>query len=273
MPGPLKNLVGIIGNLFQVGLGGPQIKSVGARLLARDSTDTAYAALAVATPVDDLDAANKQYVDTVVTRTVVTGQFDGNSPLPLNTLTESFYVVTTSGPNASIGQLLWDNGLGIGTVTVLVSAARMIVTEQALTGGTVTFRADSVYIWDTAGSAWVNGGGTLMSGARRVIRYTVTNAASQDSAVAIPANARVLLASFLPTTPYSAGATVSVGRAGSTSLIMTTGQNVATVAGTPYVVEQDTDWGAASLAVRTTVSGAPAAGAGVVLVEYCQPDA
>jgi hypothetical protein len=153
-----------------------------------------------------------------------------------------------------------------------VAAARAIITTVALAGGTVNFSANSEYFWDTVGSSWVNIGASAMSGVRRVIQYAVTNAASQDSATKIPANATVRSAMLDVTTPYSGGATVSIGQAGSLTLLQLTTDNLATVAG-QYEVNQRTPWGASALVVRTTVAGAPAAGAGFVTVEYTVPDA
>jgi hypothetical protein len=267
-----QNLRGIIGNLFQLGLGGPNLKNNAGAIEARNAGDSAFAIMRVASPAADNDVANKQYVDTMAGATIVTDQFNGNNPLPANTATEHFYVVTTSGANATIGELLWDDGTGIGTTVVLVATARMIATESALTGGTISLNANSLYIWDTTGLTWVNAGGSSISGALRIIKLTITNAASQDSAASIPANATVLSCMLDVVTPYSPGATISVGRNGSLSLLQSTTQNLATIAG-QYVTEQDTSWGGSALPIRVTIAGAPAAGAGYCVVQYTVPDA
>jgi hypothetical protein len=205
-------------------------------------------------------------------RTIVSAQFDGNDPLPANTATEHFKVVTTTGANASIGQLIYDDGTSVGTAIVLVAVdARLIITTMAFTGGTIPLKAESLYTWDTTTSAWLNAGGSQQSGAVRVIRYAVTNAATQDSASKIPANAVILRARLNVTTPYSGGATVTIGRVGSLALLQATTDNRPTVADI-YEVPQETDWGGTELVVRTTVAGAPAAGAGYVTVEYSVSD-
>lgn len=104
------------------------------------------------------------------------------------------------------------------------------------------------------------------------IRFTIGVAATTDSTTSIPANARVLEVRLAISTPYSPGATVSLGRAGSTSLIQAVTDNDPQSANT-YTLPQDTDWGAAALPVRATVAGAPAAGAATILVSYSLPDA
>jgi hypothetical protein len=266
-----SKLRGTIETIWQLGLGGPQVKNNAGAIEARNAGDSAFAVLRGASPVADSDLATKQYVDTLFFRTVVTAQFDGNNALPANTGVEHFYVVSTTGPNATIGQLIWDDGSGVGTAVVLAAKAQMIITAAAFAGGTVTFKADTPYVWDTVSSTWVNAGGSTLSGSLREIRYPITNAATQDSASQIPANAQVVETQVEIVTPYSGGATISVGQAGSLTLLQLTTDNLATVAGI-YETPQDVAWGAAALAVRTTVGGAPAAGAGFVIVKYTQPD-
>lgn len=112
---------------------------------------------------------------------------------------------------------------------------------------------------------------TGLSGVERVIRYAIGTGATQDSATSIPANAIVLEAWVDVQTPYSGGTTISLGRAGSTSLLQATTDNNPLAAGI-YILQQDTSWGGAALPVRTTIAGAPGAGAGFVVVKYCIPD-
>jgi hypothetical protein len=224
-----------------------------------------------ASPVGNYDLTNKEYVDTATTRTIVTAQFDGGNPLPANTVTEHFYVVTTSGANASIGDLIWDDGTAIGTTTVQAARARAIITTVAFAGGTISLLATSQYFWDTFTAAWLDIGGTQMSGALRIIRLPITNAASQDSATIIPALAAVMSCELDLIVPYSAGATITVGQAGSLTLLQASTDNVATVVGS-YLVDQNTSWGIGPLAVRVTVGGAPAFGSGYCVVGYTTPD-
>jgi hypothetical protein len=262
---------GTIENLFQLGLAGPQLKNNAGVIEARNAADSGFVIARGAAPVGDSDLTNKQYVDTLFSRTVVTTQFDGNNALPANTGVEHFYVVSTTGPNATIGQLLWDDGSGVGTVLVLAAKAQMIITSQAFSGGTVTFKADTPYVWDTVSTSWVNAGGSALSGSIREIRYAITNAATQDSASQIPANAFIEEAQLEVVTPYSGGATISIGIPGSLTLFQLTTDNLATVSGL-YGVPQDTPVGGAAAVVRTTIAGAPAAGTGFVIVKYTVPD-
>jgi hypothetical protein len=59
----LSKIRGTVETLFQLGLGGPQLKANGAAIEARDATDAAFVVVRVATPVANEDAATKQYAD------------------------------------------------------------------------------------------------------------------------------------------------------------------------------------------------------------------
>lgn len=268
-----KKLLGTINNAFQLGLGGPQLSANGAAIEAKNAGLSAFAVVRGASPVGDNDLVTKAYADTLAARAIVTAQISGATALPANTGVEHFIIVSTTGGSGTIGQLYWDDGTGVGTVTVIpATSGMMIVCTQALSGGTVTFKADTLYIWDSTAVAWTLAGGSGASGAVRTIRFAITNAASQSSATLIPANAFVQDAKLEVTTPYSAGATVTVGQTGSAALLLATTDNLPQTAAI-YDVEGDIAWGASALAALVTVAGAPAAGAGFVVITYALPDA
>jgi len=272
-----KNLEGTLATIFQFGIDRPNIRSlVTGELEVRNAADSGYAIMRVATPVGDNDAVNKLYADTLSKPLIVSRQANTSVSLPANTGVRGFVVVSTAGSGAAVGDILYDDGTGAGTMTILPAIeGRTIAVTDALTGGTVTFETDSIYIWDDDGTAWLKIGDIgSVTGAIRAIRYTITNAASQDSASSIPANERILLAWFEVTTPYSGGAAIAVGNTTTTDLFMGTAQNKPQgAAGKIYTVEQDTANGGSPSVVRTTITGAPAAGAGVVMVWFTSPNA
>lgn len=266
-------IAGTISNIFQIGLGGPQLKANATAIEARNAADNAMAVMRGAAPVGDTDLTNKQYVDTLARPFVIAAQFDGSTAIPANTAVARFLAVTTTGANASIGDLLWDDGLAVGNMVRLVAAeGRTIFTSAAFVGGTVPLLANAFYVWDTVSTSWLLEASSTSTGAVRVLRYALTNAAVQDSAAKIPANAIVLRARVNVVTPYSGGATITLGQVGSLALLQATTDNLATVVGN-YEVPQETPWGGAALVVRASVAGAPAAGAGFAVIEYTIPDA
>lgn len=269
--GLFSKLAGTVTSFFQIGgTAGPGINANGAALETRNAANSAFAVMRGATPTDDNDFTTKAYVDKTANKPIpVSQQFNGGSALPANTGTEQWYVVTTSGVNATIGQLLWDDGSGVGTVQVIPAATgNTIVTTAAFSGGTISLAANQMYVW--TGTAWLDIAPSV-AGATYMIRMATTNAASQSSATQIPANAIVYDARLDVVTPYSGGATISLGITGTPALFMGTGDNTATVANL-YQSEQDTSVGVSAAALLVTVGGAPAAGAGFAIVLYSVPN-
>ncbi len=137
---------------------------------------------------------------------------------------------------------------------------------------TDTAQAQAAFI-ELYDDTWWNGDVGNVTGAKRVVRYAIDNTADQDSTFQIPANAIIHEAILKITTSYSGGASISIGNSTDPDLIMlTTDNKPQAAAGRLYSVEQDTDWGVAADEVKTTISGAPAAGAGVVIVTFSLPN-
>ena len=179
-------------------------------------------------------------------------------------------VVTTAGSGTVIGDLLFDDGSSVGTMEIIGKLeGRTIAITDSLSGGTISFDTDSIYCWDEDGSVWVKIGDIgSVTGAEREIRYVIDNSATQDSTTATPVSNRVTYCALEVTTPYSGGATIQVGDTGTANKFMGTGDNNPQAAAT-YVVEQDTVTIAS--VIRTAVGGAPAAGAGIVVVRFTSP--
>lgn len=273
----LEKITGTISSFFQIGVGGPRVKNNGGLIEARNAADSGFVIVRGATPVATNDLTTKQYVDTISKPFLCSAQFNGSSSLPNNSSVEKYIIVTTTGVNASIGQVLWDNGLNDGnTVTVLGPTNGMCVAIQAaLSGGTITFQTDSIYIWDNPSTTWIKIGDIgSVTGAIRLIRYAITNAATQDSTSTIPTTAFIVKSRLQLTTPYSGGATISVGQPGATTAFMLTTDNdpVGYAANDAFEVPQDTAAVSPANVVRTTVGGSPAAGAGIVSVWYSSPN-
>jgi hypothetical protein len=273
MPSPagaFSKLLGTIVSYFQVGgAAGPTLNSNSGALETKNAANNAFAVHRGASPVGDNDFTTKAYVDKVANKpTVASLQFNGGNALPSNSGTEQWYVVTTTGANATIGQLLWDDGSGSGTVAVIPAVTgNTIVTTAAFTGGTISLAANQMYIW--TGTAWLSIAPSV-SGATYMIRLPITTAASQSSATQIPANAYVYSAELDITTPYSAGATITLGVTGTAAAFMATTDSTVTLAGI-YEVPQDTLVSSAA-ALLVTVAGAPSAGAGTAIVLYSVPN-
>ena len=110
-----------------------------------------------------------------------------------------------------------------------------------------------------------------------LVRFPITNAASQSSANSIPGGAVVTRAWLEVTTPYSATATITLGQTGSAALLLATGDSSPTdaIVGpdgyNTYNSHKPVPWGASALPLLVTVANAPAAGAGFAAAEYYLP--
>jgi len=84
----------------------------------------------------------------------VSAQINGNAALPANTASEHWIVTTTSGAVSVIGNLIFDNGSGAGTATLLPPVVgQSIIPSTNFTGGTISLNAGQIYVWN--GSTWV----------------------------------------------------------------------------------------------------------------------
>lgn len=260
-----ENLKGSFSSIFGIGgKNGPVLKDSSGVLEVRNSDDSAYQVARGASPVGDNDFTTKRWVLTNSEHVVIIdGQMDGGSPPAPSGA--GFLVVTTAGGTYSIGEIVYDDGStleNLGTVE-----GRLIFVTDSLTGGTISFDADSLYAWDADGSQWVKiGDVSNLTGARRTIHKAIDNSASQDTTTSIPAGNYVFGCWLEVTTPYSAGATISVGDTATADKFMGTDQNDPQTAD-KYHVKQHTQQVAQSV-VRVTVGGVPAAGAGVLAVEF-----
>lgn len=270
-----SRIQGVVGSFFQ--LGGPSapgVKGVAGgtpAIEARNSADNAYVPVRGATPVGDNDLATRAYVDGMAYSKPVTAQISGAAAVPSNTATAHWIVVTTSGGNASIGDLYYDDGTNTGTCDkVVAKAGNSIVTTVAFSGGTISLLANQEYVWDGGSSSWINIAANV-SGVTYAIEFAIGTGAAQTSTTSIPANATVLRCELTVATPFSAGTTISIGRTAATTLLMATTDNVATVAG-EYDAPQRTAWGVSALPVLATVAGSPSVGAGTCTVVYTIPN-
>lgn len=122
---------------------------------------------------------------------------------------------------------------------------------------------------DWATKAYVDSGATVEDGGIQTIRFAITTAAAQNSVTVIPSAALITDCYISIVTPYSAGATITVGNATSPAQLMATTDNLATAAGVYSQGDTDTLWTGPNT-VLVTIAGSPSAGAGFVVVKYVQ---
>jgi hypothetical protein len=219
-------------------------------------------------------AANPVINNTATTQTVAAGT--GISVATVGTTT----TVTNTG--------VLTVAAGTGSITVTGTAANPVINNTATTQtvaagtgisvatvgttttvtntGVLTVTAGTnVTITGTASNPVINA--SVPSGTSQTIRFAVTNTpATQNSVSSIPNGALILNNYFDVTTPFP-GATVTIGNAGSPSFLQATTDNDPTTANTYQVGNQDLIW-TGPATIQVAITGAPASGAGFVVVEY-----
>ena len=263
-----KKLRGTLEYIFQFGLGRAQIKSKSTgELEVRNATDTDFGVLRVKTPLNDNDAVTKLYSDSAKS-IIVTGQHDGTIAIPANTGVRRFLVVTTTGMFATIGDVVYDNGTGVGGMSLMLAVeGRIIIVPDIISGGAISFNADSMNIWDSDGITWIQIGSVVFdAGNIKQLRMTLDTTATQDSTVVIDTNSQVTQLMLNIVTPFSGGTTIKVGKVGTLDLLLDTTETDVTVLEN-YLFYRDIVWGLAS-DVQVTIAGAPAAGSAILIINY-----
>jgi len=278
-----EKLRGFVGNIFQFGFDGVQAKPQGASAMDLvNSTDSGFANLRVATPLVDNDAVTKLYADTLTKPLIVKRQADTSASLPNNTAVRGFVVVTTAGSGAVIGDLLFDNGQNDAAPMTILGGGpqegRTIAVTDPLTGGTITFDAESLYIWDSDGSSWVKIGDIgSVTGAERVIEVPFVfgdENGNVESTADIPANAKITRTVVDITTVFDDGdTTIELGRASSAALLQTSDANRPTLV-SQFNCKEVIAWGGTAGKARVTLGGGTtnSTGAGTAYFFYTTPN-
>jgi hypothetical protein len=274
--GLFSQLAGTLSSFFQIG--GPNgnglaNNAAASAIEAKDPTNTTLVKMRAAGPAGRNDVTNKTYNDTAANHPLPgTLAFNGGNPLPNNSATEQWYVVTTSGATATVGQLLWDDGSGAGLVTVIPAVTgNTVVTVVALAGAT-PLAATSLYVWNGATWVLISANAPTPAGVQSMVRVPIATATPVTSATILPVGAVITDAFVDVTTPYSAGATISVGTPVNNTLFQNgTGASPDNDPQAANLYQtQDTPVPAAGGAqpLQVNIAGAPAAGAGFAYILY-----
>jgi hypothetical protein len=165
-------------------------------------------------------------------------------------------------------------GASIGQINLLQSITHSVLTARypvATVPATYTDIAKAIAAVYTELETFLTNSSGNLSGGIQTIDFPITIAAIQDSLTPIPANAVVYSCIVQIVTPYTGGTLITVGRAGSLSLLQSASDNLATAANL-YQAVQRTPWGGTQLPVRVSVAGAPVAGNGYCVVSYSLPN-
>jgi hypothetical protein len=148
-------LSGIDSNV-EIGKRGPRVKDNSGAVEFRNQADDDFVVVRGADPVAANDFVTKRYMETRAS-VYVTGQIDGGSPPAAGTPGRVF-ICTTTGGGYTINYLYWDNG--VTWDEIIPAEGQVVSVTDELSGGTVEFTGDHLYLWDADGSTWVDLGPT-----------------------------------------------------------------------------------------------------------------
>lgn len=141
-----------VGSDVELGKGGPRFIDNGGAVEHKDTAGTAFAVVRGAHPIDENDFVTKKFMETRA-NIIVTGQIDGGSPPAAGTAGRIF-IVTTTGGTYTAGELYYDNGVTWEAIPMVDGTSVKIA--DALTGGTLTFLGDHIYVYDLDTTTWMD---------------------------------------------------------------------------------------------------------------------
>ncbi|MCP4674364.1 MAG: hypothetical protein GY854_02365 [Deltaproteobacteria bacterium] len=215
-----------IGPNVQVGKGGPRVKNSSGVLELRNAADDGYAVGRGAPPINENDFVTLKYLQTRAD-IKVTGQIDGGAPPTAGTLGR-IYIVTTTGGAYTVNELWYDNGSSWENISV--AEGTTIHVTDALTGGTVEFSGDHIYIWDADNTEWDDIGPSAGTNSKtleqRSVTISYTNTGDNSIGSAVPSNAKVLQTKIDVTQAFDGTAPeIKVGDSVDDDRLMTTAEN------------------------------------------------
>lgn len=258
-------LIGV-GTNVQLGKSGPRIKNNSGAVEVKNAADNAFAVLRVADPVSDNDAVNLKYLKTKA-QVTISAQINGSSP-PAAT-NGVVAVVTTSGGAYTLGSLWY--GAGGVWEAVTVPDGLTVTVSVDLTGGTLTFRGDHIYAWDSGTSSWIFIGAADAE-TRNLKTYRLNLVFNSSGTVnigsALPTNATVSKVLVSVTQAFNGTSpTVTFGVAGKTSELGAASESDLTATGI-YVIDCFKTYASNEQVIATYTSNSSTAGAASIEVHY-----
>lgn len=267
-----RNLIGTTKTLFHIG--GPSgnlLKNVADGLSVRNSTDASLQNLSVKAASGASGDHATSYMDLKDANALISFSFDGASAPSAGSNTGTYGFCHTTGGAYTNGEVYYDTGTELRLIKI--AAGSTIASGSAVTGD-VSLVANGIYCahsssapytWTLKGDG-TNGGTGLV----KVIEIPIGTSASYSSTSGIADGAEVLWAKLRVTTPYSSGATIGAVVDGTTDLTIISSADVDAESADTYFIDIDDGSVTASNegVVTVNIGGAPAAGAGLVLVGF-----
>lgn len=198
-------------------------------------------------------------------------QADTSSSVPNNTGVRGFLFPTTLGNGVVEGNLLYDDGTGIGVMEILPRVDGQVISVGIdLLGGTFELDKNSLYHWDDTNLQWLKMADDRSLGSLQIIRVPIGTNASYVSDTIIPGNSKAYNSIVRIDSTYPGGTKIEVGYAENISALQAQTDNNPQALGQSSV-PFERDWHTLDRPVLVSISGSPGVGSGAVIVFAAQP--
>jgi hypothetical protein len=270
-----------LGALVELSKGGANLKNNAGVLEARNNADSAMAIMRGADPVSATDFVTKQYLEAAGAIAVIGNIYDSGGSTPASTqFTGAGQEGAIAICNESVGSFTdtylyrldtWNTDVATSTWTEIVpSEGNSMAITDTTSGGSPTYTAEHMYIYDADGGTWVDVGSAYTADAiTKSFRAALVFGTSSPLAIGTPAANSIVTQVMVDVTEAFDGTapTLNVGTAGTADLYMDETEIDLTTIGT-YIVDIYKLDGGGTAAQAVYVPDSSAAGAATILFKY-----
>lgn len=270
-----------LGALVELSKGGANIKNNAGVIEARNNADSALAIIRALDPVGPNDVITKQYMEAHAAIAVIGNIYDSGASTPAST---QFTGAGQEGKiaicNESVGSFTatylyrldtWLTDVASSTWTEIVpSEANQMAISDTSSGGTPTYTAEHVYVYDADGGTWVDAGSAYTANKiNKHFRAALAFGTSSPLAIGTPPANSIVSKLIVDVTEAFDGTapTLNIGTAGTADLYMDETEIDLTTIGT-YIVDIYKLDVAGTAAQAIYVPDSSAAGAADILFKY-----
>jgi len=270
-----------VSNVLEFSKGGAKVKNSSGVIEARNNADSAYAVLRAADPVAANDVVTKQYLEAHAAISVIGNIYDSGGTTPAST---QFTGAGQEGKiaicNQSVGSFTidylyrldtWDTDVATSTWTEIVPAEGNIISiTDASSGGTDSYSADHLYMYDADNTEWDDlGPAAAVTLVNKNLKADLADDTSSPLAIGTPTAACVVTKVIVNVTEAFNGTapTLDIGISGDTDAYMDQEEIDLKTIGTYVVDLYAADTGPTAI-IGTYAADSSTAGAANIILKY-----
>jgi len=274
-----------VSNILEFSKGGAKVKNSTGVIEARNNADAAYAVVRGADPVGSNDFVTKQYLLANANVTVIGNIYDVGATTPGSTqFTSAGQEGYLAICNESVGAFTIDNLYRLDTwltdvatsswTEIVASEGLRFVMSDASSGGTDSYSADHIYIYDADGTEWIDiGPAAAATAISKNLQAALVFGTSTPVAIGTPSIANSVITKVIVdvTTAFDGTAPLlDIGISGTVDLYMDQTEIDLKTIGVYVVDVYKLDAGPTAI-IGTYAADSSSAGAASIMVKYDTP--